>query len=146
MSADDRAAREPGPAVHGDNMPRDAEILISTLLRTGVVTSLAIVILGTVVSFVHHPDYLDSPPALGRLTRPGAAFPHTLRDVARGARHFQGQAIVVVGLLLLVATPVLRVAVSVLAFVRQRDGTFVLITAVVLGLLLLSFVLGQAAP
>jgi uncharacterized membrane protein len=48
------------------------------------------------------------------------------------------------GLLLLIATPVLRVAVSVLAFVYQRDRTFVIITSVVLTLLLASFVLGKA--
>jgi uncharacterized membrane protein len=43
----------------------------------------------------------------------------------------------------LIATPVLRVAISVLAFVYQRDRTFVVITTVVLALLLTSFVLGR---
>jgi uncharacterized membrane protein len=49
----------------------------------------------------------------------------------------------VLGLLLLIATPVMRVAVSVLIFVHQRDWTFVVITSVVLVLLVLSFVLGR---
>jgi uncharacterized membrane protein len=47
------------------------------------------------------------------------------------------------GLLLLIATPVLRVAVSILAFVYQRDRAFVAITSIVLALLLTSFVLGR---
>ena len=38
----------------------------------------------------------------------------------------------------------MRVAVSVFAFVYERDRKFVLITAVVLALLLLSFMLGRA--
>ena len=48
------------------------------------------------------------------------------------------------GLLLLILTPVVRVAVSILAFRAQRDRTYVLITSAVLVLLLLSFVLGRA--
>ena len=48
------------------------------------------------------------------------------------------------GLILLIATPVARVAVSVLVFVVERDGAFVLITLFVLILLLLSFLLGKA--
>ena len=78
-----------------------------------------------------------------RLTQPGAALPHTLRDVVAGVRGLRGQALVTVGLLLLIATPVVRVGVSILAFFYQRDRIFTLITTVVLCLLLLSFVLGK---
>jgi uncharacterized membrane protein len=132
------------PHAPHDTRVRRVELLISTLLRIGVVGSLAVVLLGTVISFVHHPDYFTSHKALAKLTRPGAAFPRSVADVAAEVRQFHGQAIVVVGLILLIATPVVRVAVSVLAFVYQRDRAFVAITAVVLGLLLLSFVLGKA--
>ena len=48
-----------------------------------------------------------------------------------------------VGLLVLIATPVLRVAVSILAFWQEGDRKFVLITSVVLALLLASFLLGK---
>ncbi len=122
---------------------RRVEILISNLLRTGVIASLLIVVFGTVVSFVHHVDYLTSSPALQPLIKP-ATVPHTIPQVIDGVRHFRGQSIVLVGLLLLIATPVVRVAVSIFAFVYQHDRTFVLITALVLALLLLSFVLGKA--
>jgi uncharacterized membrane protein len=44
----------------------------------------------------------------------------------------------------LVATPVARVALSIAVFARQRDRTYVVITSIVLGLLLLSFALGRA--
>jgi uncharacterized membrane protein len=64
-------------------------------------------------------------------------------SVIRGLEHSQGRAIVMAGLLLLIATPVVRVAISVLAFVYQRDRTFVVITSVVLALLLTSFALGR---
>jgi uncharacterized membrane protein len=122
---------------------RRVELAISSLLRIGVLTSLLVVLAGTVVTFVHHPHYLSSRHDLVPLTKPGAEFPHTVPSVIRGLEHSQGRAIVMAGLLLLIATPVLRVAISVLAFVYQRDRTFVVITTVVLALLLTSFVLGR---
>jgi uncharacterized membrane protein len=55
-----------------------------------------------------------------------------------------GKPVVMLGLLLLIATPVLRVAVSVVIFLIQADLTYVLITLIVLTLLLASFFLGTA--
>jgi uncharacterized membrane protein len=123
---------------------RRVEILISTLLRVGVVTSLTVVVLGTLLSFVHHPDYVSSKAELSRLTKPGAAFPHTISEVIEGVRRLQGRAVVMAGLMLLIGTPVLRVAVSIIAFVYEGDWIFMVITSIVLALLLLSFVLGRA--
>jgi uncharacterized membrane protein len=120
------------------------ELIISTLLRVGVASSLSIVILGTILSFSHHPDYTSSPAELTRLTQPGAAFPRSVSQVISGVMRLEGRAVVTVGLLLLIATPVMRVGVSVFIFVHQRDWTFVTITSVVLLLLLLSFALGRA--
>jgi uncharacterized membrane protein len=121
---------------------RRVEILISNLLRAGVLGSLALVVAGTVLTFVHHPEYFGSPADLSRLVQPGAAFPHTLADVIEGIRLLRGQAVVMAGLLLLIITPVVRVAVSIFAFIYQRDRVFTFITAVVLSLLLLSFFMG----
>jgi len=136
------ASADPSP-VTPEHPSRAVERVISRLLQVGVLTSMVLVAGGTVVSFARHPDYLTDPPALTRLTRPGAAFPHTLGDVARGVRTGRGQALVTVGLLLLIATPVVRVAVSVVAFALERDARYVAITALVLALLTLSFVLGR---
>lgn len=137
-------APPPHPHAPHDARVHKVELLIGNLLRVGVVASLIVVTAGTIISFVHHPQYVASPHELDRLTRPGAAFPKTIADVITGVRELRGQAIVVVGLLLLVATPVARVAISIFAFIYQRDRIFTLITAIVLALLLLSFILGQA--
>jgi uncharacterized membrane protein len=131
------AAAGPSPAV------RKVELAISTTLRVGVITSIVIITAGMVVSFVHHPDYFRDRADLQRLTAPGAAFPHTLCDVIAGVEDMRGQAIVAVGLLVLLITPVVRVAISVLAFLFERDHAFTIITIIVLALLLLSFVLGR---
>jgi uncharacterized membrane protein len=126
-----------------DERVQRVEILISNLLRIGVTCSLAVIVIGTIISFVHHPDYMHSPAEFQRLTRPGAAFPHTLRDVLHGVMDLRGQAIVTVGLLLLITTPVVRVGVSIFAFVYQHDNIFVVITTIVFLLLILSFLLGK---
>ncbi len=139
----DPIANPSTPAPNRDKS-RQVEILISTLLRVGVITSLAVVLGGTVLSFLHHSEYLSSRDELSRLTRPGAGFPHSAGEVVAELKQLRGRAVVVVGLLLLIATPVLRVAVSVFAFVYEGDRAFVIITATVLALLLLSFAVGTA--
>ena len=122
---------------------RRVELAISTLLRVGVIASLSIIVAGTILSFVHHPTYVSSSAELARLTKPGAAFPHTLEQMLAELREGRGRAVVVLGLLVLIATPVARVAVSILGFVYQRDRAFVVFTTIVLTLLLLSFWLGR---
>jgi uncharacterized membrane protein len=120
------------------------EIVISWVLRIGVVTSLAVVVAGLVLVFVHHPEFLSSTAELQKLTQPGAVFPHTLSAVFQGALGMRGEAVVATGLLLLILTPVARVAVSILAFLYQRDRIFTFITLTVLIILLMSFVIGYA--
>jgi uncharacterized membrane protein len=132
----------PTHAPHDAKM-RQVELFISHLLKVGVLTSLAVVILGSVISFVRHPEYLTQPPALRRLTHPGAAFPHTVGEMWAGLKDGRGQAIVVLGLLLLIATPVLRVAASIFGFLYEGDRVYVAITTLVLALLVLSFVIGK---
>ena len=121
------------------------EIVISWVLRIGVITSLAVVIIGLALIFAQRPKLLSSPTALQELTRRDAVFPHTLSAVFQGISRAQGQgeAIVAIGLLLLILTPVARVAVSVLAFLYQRDRVFTFITLAVLIILLMSFVIGR---
>lgn len=122
--------------------PRWVDRMISWVLRGGVTISLTVVIVGLVITFLHHPEYFRSRPALGALTNPGTSYPSSIGAVIEGVREWRGQAIVTLGLLLLIATPVARVAVSIAVFVIERDRLYVVITSVVLGLLLLSFVLG----
>lgn len=123
---------------------RKVELLISTILRVGVITSLAVVVVGLVLSFAHHRDYARAPGELRAITLPAHEFPHHLDEVVSGLAALRGQAVIMAGLLLLIATPVLRVAVSIFAFLLQRDWPFVAVTVFVLAMLILSFFLGKA--
>lgn len=126
------------------NEPRWVDRLIAYVLRGGVTISVIVVLAGLIITFAHHREYFRSRPALGALTNPGTSYPSTIGAVVVGVREGRGQAIVTLGLLLLIATPVARVAVSIAVFVIERDRLYVVITAVVLTLLLLSFVLGAS--
>jgi uncharacterized membrane protein len=132
----------PLPADRDPRM-RKLELLISRLLLVGVITSVALIGIGMVVTFAQHLDYLDSSAVLDSAVGPGATFPHEFKALWDSTRQLRGEAIVTIGLLVLMATPVLRVGVSVLAFTNHRDRTYALITAAVFCLLLLSLVLGR---
>ena len=127
-----------------DRKVRQVELLISSVLRIGVTVSLAVIGAGSAISYVHHRAMVNAPAELHRITDPGASFPSTFGEVWTGIRHGRGRSVIILGLFLLIATPVLRVAISIFAFVYEKDPTFIVITSLVLALLLLSFFLGRA--
>lgn len=122
---------------------RRLETVLGNLLRWGVTVSVVFLVAGIALMLARHPDYLTDPEAHAHLTRPPAAFPHTLRDVGRELAQFHGRAVMMAGLLFLILTPVARVAASVVAFVLERNWRFVVITGFVLLVLGVSFVLGR---
>ncbi len=115
---------------------RRAELIISGVLRGGVVLSAAVILLGVVLY------YLRNPRANPAIAQP-EAFPHSLAAVLAGLAHADGLAIIVLGLLILLATPVIRVAVSIVAFALEGDRLYVAITALVLLILVVSFIAGR---
>jgi len=112
---------------------------ISTLLRVGVVLSVAIITVGMAITFAKHPDSFSSRPAAG------AHFPNTISEVVAGVRRGSGEEIVAAGLLVLIATPVARVALSIVIFVIERDRLYLAITTAVLVILMIAFAIGRGA-
>jgi uncharacterized membrane protein len=122
------------------------ELLISELLRWGVLVSLVLLALGTLLCFAQGTDYGRAggdAADLHRLITQNDGFPLSIGWFFGGLCHLQGHAIIVAGLALLIATPVLRVLVSIFAFLAEKDSAYVLITTVVFILLVVSFVLGK---
>jgi uncharacterized membrane protein len=108
------------------------ERYLGTLLRVGVLTSALVVVVGGGVYLVHHgqetTDYQTfHEERLTELRTPQGIVGYALTGSGRG--------IVQLGLLLLIATPVARVAVSAVGFARQRDIVYVALTLFVLGVL-----------
>ncbi|HTK48618.1 MAG TPA: DUF1634 domain-containing protein [Gemmatimonadaceae bacterium] len=114
----------------------DVEQVIGRLLQAGVVIASIVVIVGGAMLLVRHgaerPAFSVFRGESSHLRSIGA----TLRGVLAG----DARAIVQLGLVLLIATPVARVALTLAAFAAQRDRLYVAMTAVVLVLLLVGLV------
>ncbi len=125
------------------------ELFIARLLRWGVILSFTIVGIGIVLVLVtgwtgYQSIRLDDLNSIIQFHPDHPDYPNTINDVVAGIVAFKPYALISFGLLVLIAIPVMRVAVSVVAFFVERDWTYVLITAFVLGVLILSFMLGVA--
>lgn len=123
------------------------ELVISNLLRWGVVFSLLLLGIGTALCFLTPGDYGcggGTATDLHRLLTTPATPSFTLHTWLIALGQMQGSALVLTGLILLILTPVLRVITSIVAFALEKDRAYVVITSIVLLLLLLSFALGKA--
>src|SRR5215471_3984749 len=113
--------------------PKDyTSSIVGWILQGGVMLSAGIILIGLLML----PFYTKGL-SLSELL----SFPQTLGQIWGGLQALQPQSIIALGLLLLIATPILRVAVSIVAFALERDLRFVVITALVLGILIISNVL-----
>ncbi len=125
---------------------RRVELAISLVLRIGVVVSVLIITAGLVVLFAHHSDYLAlrGPVSYETLTSTSTPFPHSFAALWHSIAQGEGQGIILLGILTLILTPVLRVAVGVLSFVYEKDTPMALVTLLVLAFLVGSFFLAGA--
>jgi uncharacterized membrane protein len=115
---------------------RKIENGVGNLLRAGVFLSALVVICGAVVFLVRHghssANYRDF-----------HGEPTNLRNVSgiiHGALDLHGSGIIQLGLLLLIATPVARVAFAIFGFAAERDWLYVGFTGVVLAILIFSLI------
>ncbi len=110
------------------------EIIIGALLRTGVLLSASVVLIGGVIYLAHHGHE-----AIHYSTFNGEpANLKSIPGIVESMAGFHGQAIIQFGLLLLIATPVARVAFAAIGFAMERDYMYVVITLIVLAVLLYS--------
>jgi len=114
--------------------------LIGRLLQFGVLLAAAVVVVGAALLLLQHGRTLVS----YSVFRGEPEQLRTIGGIVRGAIALDSRAIVQLGLVLLIATPVVRVAFMLVAFVIQRDRTYVWISALVLALLLYGLLLGRA--
>ena len=118
---------------------QNVEVWIGNLLRAGVTLAAGVVLFGACVYLVRHghetPQY-----------RVFVGAPSELRSVSgiiKDALAFKGRGIIQLGLLLLIATPVARVAFSVVAFAIEHDRLYVVLTLIVLAVLTYSLAGGR---
>jgi uncharacterized membrane protein len=110
------------------------EVIIGALLRTGVTLAAAVVLFGAVVFLAQHRHEV----AAHGVFRGEPEALTSVGGIIHGALHLRGGAIIQLGLLILIATPVARVAFSAVAFAIEQDYLYVWITLFVLAVLLYS--------
>ena len=120
------------------------ETLLGNLLRLGVVLSLITMLTGLVLLFIQNPGYFHDTIPAADIIGTGKDYPHTPLAVIAGAIRFDGPSMIMLGVFLLIATPVMRVLTASIAFAMQRDWVFTLITTAVLTVLVIAFLLGRA--
>jgi uncharacterized membrane protein len=108
--------------------------IMGGLLRTGVVLAAAIVFVGGVLFLSRH----RLPVTNYRVFQGEPVELRTISGIFHEALAFHGRGFIQLGLLVLIATPVARVAFSFFAFLYDRDWTYVFVTVLVLGLLIYS--------
>ncbi|MDE3193700.1 MAG: DUF1634 domain-containing protein [Chloroflexota bacterium] len=122
---------------------RRFEILIATLLLGGVGISAALLVAGVALFLATGSSGYGDVTSVNALIGPdaAAAYPHSFGAILRGVVELRSFAIVELGVVVLIATPVVRVAASVLLFFAEKDQVFVAVTVAVLVLLLVSIFL-----
>ncbi len=117
---------------------RSIELMVSVLLRTGVLLA-GLVVLGGGAYYVirHGGEHVQYQQFHG-----APATDRSIGHILEGALSLRGRSIIQLGILLLIATPVARVAFSLAAFAMERDHRYVFITAIVLTILLYSLISG----
>jgi uncharacterized membrane protein len=133
MSSEDQSVVKPAAAT-GETDER-IEMFLGTLLRVGVALAALVVFAGGVMYLRGAasgavPDYKTFRGQPQELT--------SVRQTVQSSAEFDPLAIIQLGLLILIATPVARVVFSIAGFALERDWLYIGVTIIVLALLLYS--------
>lgn len=112
----------------------DVQVVLGTLLRVGVMTAMAVVLLGGVFYLIEYSGtavhYGDFTPATNEFS--------SLEAILKGLKALDSKAIIQLGTVLLIFTPITRVAFSIFSFIIEKDYLYVLIGMFVLAVILFS--------
>ncbi len=110
------------------------ENVLGNLLRAGVLLSALVVSIGGAIYLLRH----GHSPVDFRVFRGEPADLRDVRGIIGDTVAMHGRGIIQLGLLLLIATPVARVAFSIFGFAQERDRMYVVFTVIVFSILLYS--------
>jgi uncharacterized membrane protein len=127
--------------------PDSMNRILGIVLRAGVVLSGVIIAIGTALFVANHSlDDTSSYLAYNPSSIPHGSFPVSLSSIASGLLSLDPFSIIALGFLVLLATPVVRVALSLFLFAAEKDRKFVYLTATVLAILLFSMLVTPIIP
>jgi len=129
---------QPGGHLGSQWSDQRLEVIISVLLRTGVIIAAVVVLLGGICFLSKHGH---EHPAYHMFHGTPEKY-RSVSGVVRNVGPADCQAVIQLGLLLLILTPIARVAFSLVGFLLEHDRTYVVLTFIVLAILVYSI----AAP
>jgi uncharacterized membrane protein len=112
------------------------ENIVGNLLRAGVLVSAVVVLCGGVLYLIKY----GHAPADYRIFRGEPTDLKSVSGIVRDASTLHSRGLIQLGLLLLIATPVARVAFSIFGFAEEKDRMYVVFTVIVLLILLYSLI------
>jgi uncharacterized membrane protein len=117
----------------------DMQAIIGWILRGGVILSMAVVIIGGVLYLTRHGQSMSDYKTFKKIPD----FISDPQGVINGALSYKGQAIIQLGIVLLIATPVMRVIFACIGFLIEKDYLYTLISVIVLLIILISMISGH---
>ena len=118
---------------------KDMQTVIGWVLRAGVLISMIVVFFGGVVYLYRHGQSVADYHEFNGVPD----FVQTFPAIIHGVLTFRGQAIIQAGIILLIATPVVRVFFSAIGFILEKDHLYTGITFIVLLIIIISALSGH---
>jgi len=118
---------------------KDFQTIIGNLLRYGVWISLSVAFIGGIVYLMHHGSDIEDYSVFKENDR---NIFEVFANVYNGVISGRGESIIFFGVILLFLTPVFRVLLSLFSFLLEKDYLYVAITAIVIGIIILSISFG----
>ncbi|MEM3427935.1 MAG: DUF1634 domain-containing protein [Nitrososphaerales archaeon] len=128
----------------GEDASGRKEVVLSLILQLGVMSSAAIIILGVILMILTGHSGYGAGFETARLLYfdeskvPHRFYPTDFWTILSGLLSLKPFAIIDLGIVMLVATPILRVGMSILLFAIEGDKKYVVITSLVFAILILS--------
>ncbi|HEY2858894.1 MAG TPA: DUF1634 domain-containing protein [Terracidiphilus sp.] len=113
---------------------RRLETVIGNLLRAGVLLAGGIVTVGALSYLAHN---YSARADFHTFTAESESL-RSIQGIVRSSVHLDSGALIQLGLLLLIATPVARVVFAVIGFSLERDRLYVVVSSIVLAVLIFS--------
>lgn len=116
----------------------DIERMVSILLRMGVTIAGIVVLGGGIFYLFRH----GAAPADHHTFHGQPEIDRVIPEIFAGALALRPRSIIQLGVIALIATPILRVALAFVGFTLERDRTYAIITLIVFCVLLGSLITG----
>src|ERR1700735_2410562 len=96
---------------------RDMQVLLGHVLRAGTIVSISIVFIGGIFFIYRHGQSITDYHKFNGIP----SFVQTASGIFHGIWALKGQAMIQLGIALLIATPIIRIIFSAIGFVLEKD-------------------------